>query len=74
MYIYVIICTYVCAFNSGPWTSAGVDILGTFHSSFQQNKSSAPDLQLMVMPLGLSKDNGIVLRKAMGISDEVRRK
>ncbi|XP_076678536.1 glucose dehydrogenase [FAD, quinone] isoform X3 [Andrena cerasifolii] len=58
-------------FGEGPWTSAGVDILGTFHSSFQQNKSSAPDLQLMVMPLGLSKDNGIVLRKAMGISDEV---
>lgn len=64
----------VCAFNSGQWTFAGVDVLGTFHSSFQRNKSNAPDLELMVMPLGLSKDNGIVLRKAMGISDEVCRK
>ncbi|XP_076165460.1 glucose dehydrogenase [FAD, quinone] [Ptiloglossa arizonensis] len=58
-------------FGKGPWTSTGVEVLGTFHSSFQKNKSDVPDLQIMVMPLGLSKDNGIVLRKAMGISDKI---
>ncbi|XP_053977905.1 glucose dehydrogenase [FAD, quinone]-like isoform X1 [Hylaeus volcanicus] len=58
-------------FGKGPWTSAGVEVLGTFHSSFQKNTSNIPDLQIMVMPLGISKDNGVALRKAMGISDKV---
>ncbi|XP_043247922.1 glucose dehydrogenase [FAD, quinone]-like [Colletes gigas] len=58
-------------FGAGPWTSAGVEVLGTFHSSFENNKSNVPDLQIMMMPLGSSKDNGIVLKKAMGISDRV---
>ena len=55
----------------GPWTFTGVEVLGTFHSSMQKNISSTPDLQIMVMPLGLSRDNGVVLKEAMGISDEV---
>ncbi|XP_076629978.1 LOW QUALITY PROTEIN: glucose dehydrogenase [FAD, quinone] [Colletes latitarsis] len=58
-------------FGTGPWTSAGVEVLGTFHSSFEKNKSNVPDLQIMMMPLGSSKDNGVVLKKAMGISDKV---
>ncbi|XP_033340102.2 glucose dehydrogenase [FAD, quinone] [Megalopta genalis] len=58
-------------FEEGPWTSAGVEVLGTFYSSLKKNVSSAPDLQIMMMPLGLSKDNGIVLRRALGISDEI---
>ncbi|XP_078053384.1 glucose dehydrogenase [FAD, quinone] [Augochlora pura] len=58
-------------FGEGPWTSAGVEVLGTFHSSLKKNITSTPDLQIMVMPLGLSKDNGIVLRRALGISDEI---
>lgn len=61
-------------YNLGPWTSGGVEVLGTLHSSFQQTKLNAPDLQIMVMPLGLSKDNGIVLKKALGISDKVHLK
>ncbi|XP_076240711.1 glucose dehydrogenase [FAD, quinone] [Calliopsis andreniformis] len=61
-------------FGKGPWTSAGVEVLGTLHSSFQQTKSNVPDLQIMVMPLGLSKDNGIVLKKALGISNKVYNK
>lgn len=55
----------------GPWTFTGVEVLGTFHSSIQKNKSSIPDLQIMVMPLGVTKDNGIALKETMGISDEV---
>ncbi|XP_017765035.1 PREDICTED: glucose dehydrogenase [FAD, quinone]-like [Eufriesea mexicana] len=58
-------------FGKGPWTFTGVEVLGTFHSSIQKNKSSIPDLQIMVMPLGVTRDNGIVLKEAMGISDEV---
>ncbi|KAK1122621.1 hypothetical protein K0M31_009064 [Melipona bicolor] len=58
-------------FGKGPWTFTGVEVLGTFHSSMQKNRSSTPDLQIMVMPLGLSRDNGVVLKEAMGISDEV---
>lgn len=46
-------------------------MLGTFHSDLNANKSAAPDLQLMVLPLGASKDNGFILKSAMGISDEV---
>ncbi|XP_003705938.2 alcohol dehydrogenase [acceptor] [Megachile rotundata] len=57
-------------FGKGPWTFTGVEVLGTFHSSLKKSKSSVPDLQIMVMPIGLSKDNGIVLRKSMGISDK----
>lgn len=55
----------------GPWTHTGVEVLGTFHSTFQENRSSVPDLQIMVMPLGLSQDNGVVLKETMGITDEV---
>lgn len=55
----------------GPWTSAGVEVLGTFHSALHTNKATIPDLQLMVLPLGAAKDHGFILKRAMGISDEV---
>lgn len=58
----------------GPWTFPGVEVLGTFHSALKINKSDAPDLQIMVMPLGVSKDNGAVLKESMGISDKVNYK
>ena len=54
------------------WSFNGVDVVGTFHSSLQKNKSAAPDLELMVMPIGISQDNGYAWRKAMGISDQVK--
>ncbi|XP_011342593.1 glucose dehydrogenase [FAD, quinone] isoform X2 [Ooceraea biroi] len=58
-------------FGEGPWTSSGIEVVGTFHSTLQTNKSAAPDLQLMVLPLGTSRDTGFILKKAIGISDEV---
>ncbi|KAG5333743.1 DHGL dehydrogenase, partial [Acromyrmex charruanus] len=61
-------------FGKGPWTLSGIEVLGTFHSSLHANKSTVPDLQLMVLPLGISKDNGFILKKTMGISDEVYNK
>lgn len=57
----------------GPWTSAGVEVIGTFHSSLNTNKSAVPDLQLMVLPLGAAKDYGLNLKRVMGISDEVNK-
>ncbi|XP_057334319.1 glucose dehydrogenase [FAD, quinone]-like [Microplitis mediator] len=51
--------------RQGPWTSAGIEVVGTIA------KNSSPDLQFMVIPVGVSQDNGVVLRKAMGIKDKV---
>ena len=56
----------------GPWTSAGVDVVGTFYSTIKKDNTSVPDLEIMTFPVGLSQDNGIVLRKNLGISDKVR--
>lgn len=56
----------------GPWTSAGIEALGTFHTSKQNVENDSPALQLMVIPVGISQDNGVVLRKSMGITDEVK--
>ncbi|KAJ8688106.1 hypothetical protein QAD02_023901 [Eretmocerus hayati] len=57
--------------GSGPWTSAGVDVIGTFRSKFAKNQSSQPDLQIMTIPGGLSKDGGILLRKLLGVTDMI---
>lgn len=57
--------------HTGPWTSSGIEVVGTFHSSFRKDKSVAPDLQLMGLPLGASKDYGIVLKETMGITEKV---
>ncbi|KAL0122268.1 hypothetical protein PUN28_007183 [Cardiocondyla obscurior] len=61
-------------FGKGPWTSSGIEVFGTLYSPLQTNKSVAPDLQLMILPFGASKDNGLISKKAMGISDEVYNK
>lgn len=53
----------------GPWTSSGLEVLGTFHG--ESSNDSLPNLQLMVSPLGISQDNGIAFKKQMGISTKV---
>ncbi|XP_020294039.1 glucose dehydrogenase [FAD, quinone]-like isoform X2 [Pseudomyrmex gracilis] len=58
-------------FGEGPWTSAGIEVLGSFYSALHTNKSAPPDLQLMVLPLGASEDHGFILKNTIGISDEV---
>ena len=57
--------------SKGPWTSAGVDVIGTLHSKYSKNTLSIPDLQFMIFPVGISQDNGILLRKNLRISDKV---
>ncbi|KAH0535514.1 glucose dehydrogenase [FAD, quinone]-like isoform X1 [Cotesia glomerata] len=51
--------------KQGPWTSAGIEVVGTLA---EKNK---PDLQFMVIPVGVSQDNGVFFRKAMGIKNQV---
>ena len=58
-------------YNLGPWVSSGYEVTGTFHTLLQPNKSSAPDLQIMLLPSGISQDNGILLKKNIGVSDQV---
>ncbi|XP_015122039.1 glucose dehydrogenase [FAD, quinone] [Diachasma alloeum] len=57
--------------GEGPWTSTGLEVVGTLHTRSINNTNNHPDVQLMVMPVGISQDNGAQLRKYMGISDEV---
>ncbi|NP_001136328.2 glucose-methanol-choline (gmc) oxidoreductase [Nasonia vitripennis] len=56
--------------GTGPWTSGGVNVLGTFHSKFQKDMLSEPDLQIMTFPVGISQDNGILMKKNLRIIDE----
>ncbi|XP_063972305.1 glucose dehydrogenase [FAD, quinone]-like isoform X2 [Diachasmimorpha longicaudata] len=57
--------------GEGPWTSTGLEVVGTLHTKSINNLNNNPDVQLMVMPVGISQDNGALLRKYMGVSDEV---
>lgn len=52
--------------GKGPLSSPGCEALGLVDF----NNDAVPDLQFMVIPLGISCDGGIHFRKAMGISDE----
>ncbi|XP_029172703.1 glucose dehydrogenase [FAD, quinone]-like [Nylanderia fulva] len=61
-------------FGRGPWTSAGIEVIGTFHSALNTNKSTLPDLQLMVLPLGAAKDCTLSLKRTIGFSNEIYNK
>lgn len=58
-------------YGKGPWTSAGIEVVGTLQKNTKNNTYKPPDLQFMVIPVGVSQDNGIIIRKAMGISDKI---
>nr|CAI5858433.1 unnamed protein product [Callosobruchus analis] len=54
----------------GPWTTVGCELVGFIGTTTEIPKqNSRPDLQLMIMPLGIVEDTGFYLRKLMGISD-----
>ncbi|KAK0084193.1 hypothetical protein PV326_006373 [Microctonus aethiopoides] len=58
-------------FREGPWTSAGIEVIGTLSDTLANKKHESPDIQFMIIPVGISQDNGVALRKFMGISDEI---
>ncbi|KAK9885236.1 hypothetical protein WA026_010739 [Henosepilachna vigintioctopunctata] len=70
----------------GAWTSNGVDLIGFTNVDFIHCKNNIknnvtlcyekywanrPDVELMMMPLGLTTDMGIHLRTLLGITDDV---
>lgn len=55
---------YYCH-STGPWTSSGCEVLAVLNVT-----TPNPDLGLMVIPTGLTADNGLVLHKNIGINDE----
>ncbi|XP_021194107.3 glucose dehydrogenase [FAD, quinone] [Helicoverpa armigera] len=53
--------------GKGPWTTPGCEVIGFLSTKNQ----SDPDLQFMVLPVGLSSDRGSLLRNNVNIRDEV---
>lgn len=56
--------------GNGPWTNPGCEVLGFLSTT----NSTAPDVQVMVLPVGISSDRGSFLRRRLGITDEVWQK
>lgn len=54
----------------GPLTHPGCEVVGLINSKSLAS-GDQPDLQFMLLPGGLSSDAGVVLKPAMGISDQV---
>ncbi|RZC37441.1 glucose dehydrogenase [FAD, quinone]-like, partial [Asbolus verrucosus] len=52
--------------SKGSWTTTGCENLAFFASDPQK----APDLQFMVLPVGVTIDNGTFLKSLVGISDK----
>lgn len=53
--------------GKGPWTTPGCEVIGFLSTKNQLD----PDLQFMVLPVGLSSDRGSLLRHNVNIKDEV---
>lgn len=68
----------VCSFNllfisgDGAWTTGGCEAIGYINTN-EQVKPVQPDLQFMVMPLGMNEDRGLYLRRLTGITDQTWR-
>ncbi|CAG9765096.1 unnamed protein product [Ceutorhynchus assimilis] len=54
--------------GSGPLTTTGCEVMAFLNTTKTHTK---PDIQFMIMPLGIKEDNGYYLRTLMGISDNV---
>lgn len=53
--------------GKGPWTTPGCEVIGFLSTKNQ----SDPDIQFMVLPVGLSADRGGLLKNNVNIKDEV---
>ena len=62
--------------GKGPFTSGLVDVVGVVRSSLIKldGNNTSPDLEFMVMMAGASSDQGVFMRKSMGISQKVFKK
>lgn len=50
--------------SNGPWTATGCDVVGVLNVS-----ENYPDIGFMVLPTGITADNGLFLRENLGIND-----
>lgn len=67
---------YYLTKGSGLWTTSGCEALAILNTQEKKSNDSdffnaLPDLQLMVLPVGISTDHGTHLRNAIGITDHV---
>ncbi|XP_022834554.1 glucose dehydrogenase [FAD, quinone]-like [Spodoptera litura] len=53
--------------GKGPWTTPGCEVIGFLSTKNQ----SEPDLQFMVLPVGLSSDRGSLLKNNVNLKDEI---
>lgn len=54
--------------GSGPWTTTGCDAMAFFKikQNITEFQSNRPDIQFMVMPVGITEDKGHYLRHLIG--------
>ncbi|KAL3274351.1 hypothetical protein HHI36_015749 [Cryptolaemus montrouzieri] len=72
--------------SQGAWTANGVDLIGfsnqefthcknqvknNFKVCYQKYSQLRPDIEFMMLPLGITSDLGIHLRKLFGITDNI---
>lgn len=53
--------------GKGPLTSPGCEVVGVLST----RNEATPELQFMVLPVGISSDRGSHLRKSVGVKDDV---
>lgn len=72
--------------SRGAWTTNGVDLIGFSNEQFvhcknqikknhtlcyEQYSQNRPDVEIMMLPMGITSDMGVHLRSLFGITDEV---
>lgn len=58
--------------NGGPWTTPGCEAVAFINTIFDKKEhDNPPDLQLMALPLGVTKDAGAHLHKLFGILPKI---
>ncbi|CAH0578998.1 unnamed protein product [Chrysodeixis includens] len=53
--------------GKGPWTTPGCEVVGMLSTK----NLKTPDIQFMVLPVGLSSDRGSLLRSTVNVADDI---